>query len=1156
MVDLINASFAGGEATPSIWGRTDEARFHVSASVIRNCFVNFRGGISSRAGLKWVGPTWLGLALPPRKITFRFSITTDFILVFGDKKMRVEFDGAYVTQAPISISAVSQTNPIIISTGIPNNLTEGALVYLIGLNVLPLNGRFFFVTNVSDNQFTISDIFGNPVDGTQLAAYTGGGTMAQVYEIDSPYAIEDLPYLKFTQSADVMSLCCVNTETLTEYPPYDLERFSDTDWEFVETTFQVSIAAPASCTATPSTITPTPLTGYAYVVTAVSSLTGEESQASPVAYCQSVDIASTLGSITIYWPQVANAAYYNIYKAPPAYSTVVPIGSQFGYAGSSFGTSFVDTNITQDFTTTPPIHLNPFARGQILNVVVTAPGAGLLQSTITYSIASAKGTGFVGFPVIVNGQLTGFYIQNTGMNYQNGDPITFLGSLGATGTYTFTANPTNTQTIVLNGINWTFVTSGATVGQTNIQGTVQATIQQLAADLNASTSASLNVAGYSASGLVLTISYLTGGTAGNSYTLAAGTYGGTVSGATLTGGAASGSGGAAATLKVGPEKGTYPAMVNYDQQRRFYGNTLNNPDTGYASQTGAYNNFDSSSPPIDSDAITFSPWAQQVNGLQWYQPMPGGLIVATGLDAWQLSGTAGAGSPITPAQISAQPQGSNGFDALLPPIKVNYDVIYFFRTTVWDLEYNFFVNIYAGNDISLYSNHLFQEYGLVQWAWAKEPYKLIWAVRNDGKLLSLAYVKEQKVAGWSRHDTLGAFCSVTTASEPPIDATYFVTQRYIPGPGEFTYYSERMDNRQWQGPEDPFCVDCGLELAQPTPDATLSASSAAGIGTLVNPLVISGGSNYSLTPAVTVTDPSQPGVSVTGTATTYHGVITGWTVSGAGFKNAKVTVTDNTGSGAVLSIGLQNLSTFTASASVFTAANVGQVIRMGGGIATIQTYVNPTTLIAEINSPIVLTVPNDPTNTPVVAQIGAWSITQPVTTLYNLDYLEGFTVNALADGNVVMGLTVKNGSVTLPVAASNIKIGLPFIAQLQALHTDIQGGPTVQGKPKRISGVTVRMEKSRGLKIGANQPIASALDFQQEIPWGGMVALQPLQDRTTMMTYGQAIPLFTGDKYLPISDIWRVQLNQQSYGMVAMQQDQPLPANVLAFIYSVEAAMS
>lgn len=96
------------------------------------------------------------------------------------------------------------------------------------------------------------------------------------------------------------------------------------------------------------------------------------------------------------------------------------------------------------------------------------------------------------------------------------------------------------------------------------------------------------------------------------------------------------------------------------------------------------------------------------------------------------------------------------------------------------------------------------------------------------------------------------------------------------------------------------------------------------------------------------------------------------------------------------------------------------------------------------------------------------------------------------------------------------------------------------------------MEKTRGLKIGANQPIASALDFQQEVPWGQTVPLRQLQDRTTSMTYGQPIPLFTGDKFLPISDVWRSALNQPSYGMVSAQQDLPLPLNVTAFIYSIE----
>ena len=486
-------------------------------------------------------------------------------------------------------------------------------------------------------------------------------------------------------------------------------------------------------------------------------------------------------------------------------------------------------------------------------------------------------------------------------------------------------------------------------------------------------------------------------------------------------------------------------------------------------------------------------------------------------------------------------------------IKVNYDVLFVqsLGTLVRDLEYNFFVNIYAGQDISLFSNHLFENYQLVQWAWAKEPYKVIWAVRNDGKLLSLTYVKEQKVFGWTRHDTNGAFLSVTTASEPPIDAVYFVVKRYIPGKQQFAYFIERMDDRQWQGPEDPWCVDAGLSSQLTSPNASLSASSAIGAGTVVYPQVVAGGAGY-FAPAILVADPTNPAISANGTAVLSGGSIQSWSVNATGFSAVQVTVTDAQGIGAILTAQVQNTTVLTASANVFSASSVGQVVRMGGGIMTVTAYLSPTQVAATIHSPIVLTVPNDPANTPVVAASGSWTISTPVTTLSNLDHLEGMTVSALADGNPITGLVVQNGSVTLPFSASDIKVGLPFVAQIQALHTDIPGGATVQGKSKRVSGVTVRMEKTRGLKIGANQPIASALDFQQEVPWGQTVPLRQLQDRTTSMTYGQPIPLFTGDKFLPISDVWRSALNQPSYGMVSAQQDLPLPLNVTAFIYSIE----
>jgi len=162
--------------------------------------------------------------------------------------------------------------------------------------------------------------------------------------------------------------------------------------------------------------------------------------------------------------------------------------------------------------------------------------------------------------------------------------------------------------------NWTFVTGTPSGAQTKIRSTVQDTVVALVNDLNASANASLNVATYNCTSLVLNITYDVIGTGGNAYTLAAGTYAGAVSGATLSGGA---SGGATATLVVGSATGTNPGVVAYYQQRRAYGYTLERPDTYFISRIKDYANFDTSNPAAAEDAIIGSPWAQQVNGIQF-----------------------------------------------------------------------------------------------------------------------------------------------------------------------------------------------------------------------------------------------------------------------------------------------------------------------------------------------------------------------------------------------------------------------------------------------------------------------------------------------------------------------------------------------------------
>lgn len=107
-------------------------------------------------------------------------------------------------------------------------------------------------------------------------------------------------------------------------------------------------------------------------------------------------------------------------------------------------------------------------------------------------------------------------------------------SIGAaTGSIAFTGNASNGDTITINGVPWTFVTSGAVGNQTNIGVDRTATLAQLAADLNASVDASISPATFTATASNLNITYDTAGVAGGSYTLASANPNAVVSGATL-----------------------------------------------------------------------------------------------------------------------------------------------------------------------------------------------------------------------------------------------------------------------------------------------------------------------------------------------------------------------------------------------------------------------------------------------------------------------------------------------------------------------------------------------------------------------------------------------------------------------------------------------
>ena len=74
----------------------------------------------------------------------------------------------------------------------------------------------------------------------------------------------------------------------------------------------------------------------------------------------------------------------------------------------------------------------------------------------------------------------------------------------------------------------------------------------------------------------------------------------------------------------------------------------------------------------------------------------------------------------------------------MPPIVANYDILFVESNDakVRDLAYNIYFNVFTGTDISITASHLFYGFNLTEWAWAEQPFYEVWAVRNDGQMVT------------------------------------------------------------------------------------------------------------------------------------------------------------------------------------------------------------------------------------------------------------------------------------------------------------------------------------------------------------------------------------------------------------------------------------
>lgn len=92
------------------------------------------------------------------------------------------------TQA--TISAATKANPCVI-TATTHGFSTGDTVTISGVvGMVQLNTNRYIITVVDANSFSLSDLFGNPVDSTGFSTYTSGGIANKISTDETPPGLQ------------------------------------------------------------------------------------------------------------------------------------------------------------------------------------------------------------------------------------------------------------------------------------------------------------------------------------------------------------------------------------------------------------------------------------------------------------------------------------------------------------------------------------------------------------------------------------------------------------------------------------------------------------------------------------------------------------------------------------------------------------------------------------------------------------------------------------------------------------------------------------------------------------------------------------------------------------------------------------------------------
>jgi len=232
--NVIQSNFASGELSPKLYGRFELKLYQNGLSICENFIAEVTGSARFRTGTKFIWHTRLyqkAVLLP-----FQFNDTQAYILEFTDGYIRFFRNGGIIQEGDVTVTGASTTDPVIVdATG--HGYSNGDEVTISGVvGMTQLNGNTYLVANKNPNDFEITDIDGNNINGDDFTAWSSGGILNKTYEITTPYALADLYDFRLAQNADVMYIANrgydIKKLTRTNHAAWTLSSFSRTSDKF------------------------------------------------------------------------------------------------------------------------------------------------------------------------------------------------------------------------------------------------------------------------------------------------------------------------------------------------------------------------------------------------------------------------------------------------------------------------------------------------------------------------------------------------------------------------------------------------------------------------------------------------------------------------------------------------------------------------------------------------------------------------------------------------------------------------------------------------------------------------------------------------------------------------------------------------------------